>query len=109
VVHDYAKVGENCRISQGVTIGNSTHSPKVPILGNNIFIGPNAVIVGEITLADGIAVGANSYVDKSFNEPNITIAGCPARKVASNGSENCWHRATEILAKRTHSKYNIPQ
>jgi serine O-acetyltransferase len=100
VVADGVKVGENCRISQGVTIGVSTHSSVPPVLGKNIFIGPNAVIVGNITLADGIAVGANSYVDKSFSSSNITIAGCPARKVADNGSKNCWLRATEILAEK---------
>ena len=52
-----------------------------------------------ITIADGIAIGANSYVDKSFSEPNITIAGCPAKKVSDKSSEDLWIRATEILRK----------
>ena len=104
MVHQSAKVIENCRISHGITIGNSANFPTAQILGNNIFIGPNEVIVGEITIADGVAVGANSYVDKSFVEPNVTIGGCPARKVSSNGSKVCRRRATEILAGHARSR-----
>jgi serine O-acetyltransferase len=59
------------------------------------------VIDGEIEIADGIAIGANSYVNKSFKEPDITIAGCPAKKVSDKGSKNCWFRATEILRERS--------
>jgi serine O-acetyltransferase len=69
----------------------------VPKIGNNVFIGPGAVIVGDIEIADGIAIGANSYVNKSFKEPNISIAGCPAKKISDQGSRYCHIRATEIL------------
>lgn len=103
VVASRAKVGENCRLSHCVTIGTSRYAPGpntfdlVPQIGKNVFIGPGAVIVGDIEIADGIAIGANSYVCTSFEEPNITIAGCPAKKVSNRGSKDCWHRATEIL------------
>ena len=108
-VHPGAKVGENCRISQCVTIGSilapgnfaeygkETPYTQVPKIGNNVFIGPNAVIIGDIEIADGIAIGANTYVNKSFKEPNITVAGCPAKKISDKGSKYCWFRATEIL------------
>ena len=99
VVHQGAKAGENCRIHQGVTIGSGRAVPgdMVPSIGNNVFIGPGAVILGAITIADGIAIGANSYVDKSFTEPDITIAGCPARKISDKSTEDLWIRATDIL------------
>jgi serine O-acetyltransferase len=72
----------------------------VPKIGNNVFIGPGAVVIGDIEIADGIAIGANSYVNKSFKEPNITVAGCPAKKISDGGSRYCWFRATEILRHR---------
>ena len=101
VVHSDSIVGENCRIHHGVTIGSGRIIPNdSPSIGNNVFIGTGATIAGRITIADGIAIGANSYVDKSFSEPNITIAGCPARKVSNQGSEKLWIRATEILRNR---------
>ncbi len=102
VVHPDAKVGENCRIHHGVTIGSGRVLPNdSPSIGNNVFIGVGAVIVGRLTIADGIAIGANSYVNESFLEPNITIAGCPAKKVSRKGSENLWIRATEILSAKS--------
>jgi serine O-acetyltransferase len=92
-------VGENCRIDRCVSIGSVYHPIDPPKIGNNVFIGPGAVIDGPIEIADGIAVGANSYVNHSFKEPDITIAGCPAKKISDKGSKKCWFRATEILRK----------
>ncbi|MDM7919729.1 MAG: hypothetical protein QUS12_11250 [Methanosarcina sp.] len=56
-------------------------------MGNNVYIGPGAKIFGDIEIADGIAIGANSVVNKSFTEPNIGIAWIPARKINNKGSE----------------------
>jgi len=100
-----AKVGANCRISQCVTIGRTGgDSEEVPPkIGNNVFIGPGAVIVGSIEIADGIAIGANSFVNKSFKEPGITIAGSPARKV-SDKAPKLSIRATEIIEKYARQK-----
>ena len=98
VVNDEVRVGENCRISHCVTIGTSPSSVNLaPRIGNNVFIGPGAVIVGPIEIADGIAIGANSYVDRSFTEQGITIAGVPARKISDKGQKEAYIRATEIL------------
>ena len=52
-----------------------------PKIGNNVEIGFGAVIIGKVIIADGIKIGANSVVTKSFLEPNITIAGVPAKKI----------------------------
>ena len=64
-----------------------------------MFIGPGTVIVGKITIADNIAIGANSYVAKSFYERGITIAGVPAKKVSDSGSFGLcsYQRATDKL------------
>ena len=44
------------------------------------------MILGGVTLGDRIAVGANAVVNKSFLEPDITVAGAPARKIADHGA-----------------------
>lgn len=106
-VVDETKVGANCRINPCVTIAlNGKGAPKI---GDNVFIGAGAVIYGGIEIADGIAIGANSYVNKSFTEPNITIAGCPAKKVSNNGSKKLFIRATEILESQSNfRKKSLP-
>ena len=98
VVNGNSKVGANCRIHVCVNIGTKAgYSDVAPILGDNIYIGPGAKLFGLIYIADGIAIGANSVVDKSFEEENITIAGVPARKISSKGSDNLVIKATDIL------------
>jgi serine O-acetyltransferase len=99
VINQDASVGANCRVSMGVLIGRS---PKegAPKIGDHVFMGPNAVIVGPIEIADGIAIGANSYVSKSFLEPAITVAGTPARKVLDRGTDHIMVEATELVGKQ---------
>lgn len=86
VVNGNAKVGKNCRVLECVNIGATGGSPKAPVVGDNVFIGTGAKLIGDITIADNIAVGAGSVVVHSFTEPGITIAGVPARKISSHGS-----------------------
>jgi serine O-acetyltransferase len=101
IVNSAVKVGENCRIHNCVHIATQCHPceepDKCPTIGNNVFIGPGVVIVGDIFIADDIVIGANSYVNKSFHEKGITIAGSPARKISDKGFERCYRKATEIL------------
>ena len=87
-VNTEAKVGKNCRIHEGVNIGATNGSDKAPIIGNNVFIGTGAKIIGDITIADDVAIGANAVVVKSITEPGTTWAGIPAKKVSSNNSHS---------------------
>ena len=68
----------------------------MPELDNGIVIGTGSVILGNIKIADGIAIGANALVNKSFKEENIAIAGVPARKVSSNGRSE-WNKRLETI------------
>lgn len=86
VVNSNAKVGKNCRLHVCVNIGASGGKKDAPIIGDNVYIAPGVKIYGGIEIAEGIAIGANSVVNKSFTEPNITIAGVPAKKIADGGA-----------------------
>ncbi len=88
VVNGAARIGTNCRIHAGVNIGTQAGATfQAPKIGDNVYIGPGAKIFGPIQIAGGIAIGANSVVNKSFTEPDISIAGVPARKISAKGSE----------------------
>jgi len=87
IVNTNVRVGANCRVHPGTVIGTQAGPVnKTPVLGDNIYIGPGVKIFGNIEIANNIAIGANSVVNKSFLEPNITIAGIPARKISGQGS-----------------------
>ena len=81
VVNTTARIGENCKLHGNNCIGNNGIEDKSPVIGNNVDIGFGAVIIGDVTIADNIKIGANAVVNKSYTEPGITIVGVPARRV----------------------------
>lgn len=78
VINPNAKIGINCNIAQGVTIGqqNRGKNEGYPVIGNEVWIGPNAVIVGNVTIGNNVLVAPNSYVN--FSVPsNSVVMGNP--------------------------------
>ncbi len=72
VVHGSAIIGDDTIIRQGVTIGNRRldRPHDAPTIGRRVNIGAGAVLLGKISLGDGVAVGANAVV------LNDVPAGC---------------------------------
>ena len=79
VIHTATIIGDGCTINQNVTIGRNFGDKKVPIIGNNVYIGAGSVVFGEITIGDNAIIGSNSVVNKSV-PPNTIVAGNPAKK-----------------------------
>lgn len=75
VVNDHSKVGQNCRIQECVNLGATGGNSLSPIVGNNVFIGTGAKLIGGITVADGVSIAANAVVVKDILEPNTTWGG----------------------------------
>lgn len=87
VVNRNARVGKGCWIYPGVNIGANTGGPDdVPIIGDDVFLGPGAKVFGKIQIGDNTSIGANAVVTKSFSDGNQTIAGIPARKISETNS-----------------------
>ncbi|MBR2240763.1 MAG: serine acetyltransferase [Clostridia bacterium] len=79
IINKSAKIGDNVQLHGNNCIGNNGKDlEKCPKIGNNVEIGYGATIIGNIEIADGIIIGANSLVNKSFLESNVIIAGNPA-------------------------------
>lgn len=83
-------LGDNFLFAPGVKIISANHdfenknkpiSTKPIVIGNNVWLGTNSVILAGVEIADNCIVGANSVVTKSFLEPNSIIAGNPAKIV----------------------------
>ena len=89
ILNSNSIIGNNCNISQGVTLGVSGQGEKrgVPILGDNVYVGANAVIAGKVKIGDNVIIVANSLVNKSI--PNNSIAiGVPAKVVKEIDKNN---------------------
>ena len=89
IVNANAVIGSNCNISQGVTIGVSGRGDQrgVPIIGNRVYIGVNAVIAGRVIVGDAAVIGANSLVNRDV-ESGTTVLGVPAVKVSDWDSKD---------------------
>lgn len=88
IINPQAVIGNNCNISQGVTIGISGigENRGVPIIGNNVYIGANSVLAGKIIISDNVLVGACTLVNKSVPE-NAVVLGVPATIISYYSSK----------------------
>lgn len=75
-------VGNNCRILHNVTIGE--WKGKKPTIGNNVYIYPNAVITGDVTVGDNSIIGPGAVVFKNVPK-NCVIVGNPAYILKQDG------------------------
>ncbi len=77
-------IGKNARISHGVSIGGDTgrHGPESgwPVIGDDVTIALDAIVLGPVTIGDGAVVGAQSLVVRDV-PPHGVVAGSPARLV----------------------------
>jgi serine O-acetyltransferase len=77
-----AVLGSNCDLAHRVTIGTSAMGRQgAPVLGNNVYIGTGATLVGKIKVGDGAKIAANSLV--ITNVPaGATVMGVPGRVIS---------------------------
>jgi serine O-acetyltransferase len=80
------RIGANLQVHQGVTVGWDYRSGRRPIIGDDVFIGAGAKILGAVTVGDGARIGANAVVVSDV-PARATAVGVPARIVA--GGAGC--------------------
>jgi serine O-acetyltransferase len=83
VINSKVIAGEQVVIESGVVIGDE--KGKAPALGNNVFIGAGAKLVGGIIIGDNVKIGANAVVVSDVRS-NTTVVGIPAREITKAGS-----------------------
>ncbi|MDC3319266.1 serine acetyltransferase [Flavobacteriaceae bacterium] len=77
ILNPLTKIGLNCTLRHGVTIGNRRTDNDVPILGNNVNVGAGAKILGKITIGNNVDIGANAVVLIDVPDNHIAV-GIPA-------------------------------
>jgi serine O-acetyltransferase len=87
IISPSSRIGSNCNLSQGVTLGFGGRGEKGghPTIGNRVYIAANAVVVGNITVGDDAVIGAGAVVTKSVS-PRAVIVGNPAQVSSYKGS-----------------------
>lgn len=88
-ISNTARLGKDVVIFQQVTIGSNnlpdTKKPGSPTIGNNVYIGVGAKIIGGITIGDNCRIGANAVVYEDM--PPNSVAVCAATRMISKDGE----------------------
>ncbi|MDR0605003.1 MAG: serine acetyltransferase [Bacteroidales bacterium] len=79
VINQAAIIGKNCTIYKGVTIGGAWKDGKVfaPEIGDFVWIGANATIVGKIKIGNNVLIASNSFINRDVPDNSLVI-GNPA-------------------------------
>lgn len=82
VIGETTIIGDNVTLFHGVTLGGTgkDKGKRHPTIGNNVFIGSGAKVLGNIVIGDNVKIGANAVVLKNIPN-NTTAVGVPVRTI----------------------------
>ncbi len=91
-------IGNNCNIHKGVTIGQENRGKRkgAPVIGNKVWIGVNATIVGKITIGDDVLIAPNSYVNRDIPSHSIVLGNPCIIKNRENATEGYINNLCEL-------------
>lgn len=82
IINETSSVGEYCNIIGSTCLG-SKDGGNGPTIGNHCELGMNSVIIGNVKIGNNVYIGAGAVVTKSFEQNGVSLAGVPAKIVAS--------------------------
>ena len=87
IIHPDARLGRNINIGTGVTIGMENRGKRrgAPVIGDNCWIGTNAVVVGNVTIGTDVLIAPLTYVNFDVPDHSIVI-GNPAKIIHKENS-----------------------
>lgn len=82
-------IGSNCNIHKGVTIGQENRGARkgTPTIGNCVWIGVNATIVGKINIGDDVLIAPNSFVNCDIPSHSVVFGNPCIIKHKENATE----------------------
>jgi serine O-acetyltransferase len=101
VISPYAVIGANVNIAQGVTIGAASRGPRTgaPVLGDRVWVGAHAIIVGKVTIGDDALIAPGAYVN--FDVPSMAVVlGNPGKVVSEAGSVGYVNNVLDAAGRR---------
>lgn len=96
-INPHAVIGNNCNIHKGVTIGRENRGKRqgTPTIGNEVWIGINAVIVGNVHIGNDVLIAPNSYVNFDVPDHSIVIGNPAVIKHSDHATEGYINKIVE--------------
>lgn len=91
LMNSKVSIGENCVIHINTAFVAGGTNDDAPTLGDSVIVGVGAVVLGGVTIAQNVAIGANAVVNKDVLEEDIAVGGVPARKISDRGRTS-WNK-----------------
>ncbi len=82
-----------------VTLGDSG-AGACPVLGNDVYVGAGAKVIGPVAIGDGARVGANAVVVRDVERDTTVTVGIPARPVRRRSATHVAHDVNEANVPR---------
>lgn len=105
VIHDDAKIGSNCIIGQGITIGGNRLGENPPIIEDNVYLAAGARIIGNIRIGHDSIVAPNSVVVSNVESYSI-YSGIPAKKIITIDENNIYKYKSYGISGYSKSNYD---
>lgn len=89
-INPRARIGNNCNIHKGATIGQENRGKRkgCPTIGNEVWIGINAMICGNITIGDDVMIAPNSFVNCDVPSHSIVYGNPCIIRHRDNATDN---------------------
>ncbi|MCF0201570.1 MAG: serine acetyltransferase [Bacteroidales bacterium] len=89
-INNACVIGENVTVSHGVTIGLASRGARMgcPTIGNHVWIGSNAVVVGNVTIGDDVLVAPLAYVNTDVPSHSVVVGNPAVIHPRTNATES---------------------
>jgi serine O-acetyltransferase len=79
VIGETAEIGDNCVLFHNVTLGGTGKhfGKRHPTIGNDVFIGTGAILLGPLNVGNHVRIGANTFLYMVDIPDNATVVGTP--------------------------------
>ena len=94
IINPGVKMGKNVNLATGITIGQANRGKHagIPVIGDNVWIGTNAVIVGGITIGSDVLIAPGAYVNTDVPDHSVVIGNPAVIHPSENATEGYINR-----------------
>lgn len=108
-VSDGAEIGKNAVIFQQVTIGSNTLADSrkqgSPVIGDNVYIGSGAKIIGNIRIGNNVRIGSNCIVVEDIEDNSVVVMNKPRIIKKTHGQNNTFITRGELKSQDRHDNH----